>query len=262
MVNAAGYTFTTATTWTGFTSANAAPTLSPAVPYNHDLGKIEHLNPSDNCAIHYTDSGVDSPTKQQIFASMNATFAYPAVVLQHSSLINNVTCTEGGLSLQLATQEALAYCKQNWSSSKIILVSTACGADGDGQNAYFVVSSVDYDASTLTAHCEATEVEIPDCMTNVELTWGTVSPNSTVYNSTSGSSTAPYGNSTSSSGPFGNSTAATNTTSSTAACGAPPAATISGFPAAACGENFDRTLDDMLGYRKPNPFQLRCGIIR
>lgn len=258
IVNAAGYTISTATSWTGFTQTQAAPTLSPAIPFGHDPGQIKHLTPSDNCAIHYTDSSVDDAAKQKIYASMNATFVHPAVVLEHSSLISNVTCTGSGMSIKMANQEALVHCQENWDSNKLILATTACGADNDGQNAYFIVSGIDYDSSSLTAHCQVIEVDIPDCMTNVELTWGSISPNSTVYGN--GTTAGPYTNGTSSSGPFNNSTSSpgsssnngvsTNTNSTTAACGAPPAATISGFPAAACGESFDRTLDDLLGYRK------------
>jgi hypothetical protein len=36
-------------------------------------------------------------------------------------------------------------------------------------------------------------------------------------------------------------------------CGTPPSPLIDGFPAAACGENFDRTLDDAIGYLPFDP---------
>lgn len=63
--------------------------------------------------------------------------------------------------------------------------------------------------------------------------------------------TDPYKYSTTFSGPFDNNTVSTNTSSITD-CGVSPATITSGFRAGACGDKFDRILNDTLGYRE-NP---------
>ncbi|KAI1849170.1 hypothetical protein JX266_005131 [Neoarthrinium moseri] len=244
-------------------------TVAPTIPHGHDAADINHLKPAESCALHFVGYDGEGSAEVQHYATMHATFAHPAVVLHHSSLVSEVACAEDGLSLEMKSEAALKYCQEHWDPSSMVFISTSCGAKNDGHNAYFKVSGITYDESTLTAHCKATEMEVPDVMTGGKIKWSTYgkekhgiakraisSCTTSTTSTTTSSSTTPCTTlitttTTSSSTTPCNSPTTTGGGSATS-CGAPPAATISGLPAAACGTKFDRALDNSLGYLEFN----------
>ncbi|KAJ8604624.1 hypothetical protein MRB53_041722 [Persea americana] len=88
------------------------------------------------------------------------------------------------------------------------------------------------------------EIAIENALLEVSLIWGTYSPpgaSATPVSTSSGTSSGPASSSrTSPSGP---------SSSNGASCGPAPATVVDGFPTANCGDvNFDKLLDDALGY--------------
>jgi hypothetical protein len=101
-----------------------------------------------------------------------------------------------------------------------------------------VTNTTFHDAS-LTVYAVATEVAYENALDEFQVLWGTYVPPS---NGTVTSNDVPVNNITSSSG-----TPTSNNTISRS-CGVPPSAIISGFPAAACGPDFDSIIDAAIGY--------------
>ncbi|KAL8692316.1 MAG: hypothetical protein Q9218_002633 [Villophora microphyllina] len=249
--------------------------LEPAVHWDHDLDGLPNLSPSTSGSLYYSEGGTNDPSVPAMVAHLRVNFTFPAVVLEHSSLVVDVKCNPGDLEIVLSSQEASQHALDSWSSGSIILVThtSGCGSSVDGQRIYYLVESVKLTESTITAGGH--QIAIEEALIDAEVVWGNYVPagSSTVGHApTSGSlgpTTAPIPTSGSGSpiASSGSSTANSNSntfdafgtsssealpapTSITSAvpCGSPSASTLNGLPAAPCEDAFDLSLDNALGY--------------
>ncbi|EKG21794.1 hypothetical protein MPH_00713 [Macrophomina phaseolina MS6] len=196
-------------------------------------------------------SGSSSSNGGQLFALMQANFTYPSIILDNSQYILSISCVTGGLQIAFSNAEAFKYAQNAWGTAKqfvIVTSSVSCGSAPAGQHTYWLVAGVVFSESSHTAQLDCSELPIEKAIGDVTVTWGTtITSNSTLNGTTaaSGNSTYSYGGSG-----YSNSTGSSSTSgsSSGSSCSTPPAATISGFPAAPCGDGFDKALDDKLGY--------------
>lgn len=160
------------------------------------------------------------------------TLNHLAVVLDHSSHIETYSCTSDHVLVTFTSRHAFDYASEHWSAvaSKLALVTYADGCHGDTteQRTFWKVDALGLmnDSLTISATVER-ELPFEEALQEVELSWGSYSPES-----------SPATN-----------VFARQTTNNTQSCGAAPASTVDGLPAAACGDpNFDKILDDALGY--------------
>ena len=98
---------------------------------------------------------------------------------------------------------------------------------GDGHLTHWKASRVSFSEQSLTAVVDAVQVPIQSAITDVHMGWGT--------------RTVPIS-------PVNTSSILLDDTS----CGLPDASTINGLPAVPCGNDFDTTLDDAIGYLQSN----------
>ena len=192
---------------------------------------------------------------------MQVNFTVPSVVLEHSSLIVDVTCQAGGLAIAFSSQEAAHSALGIWTKHpgiQLVTHTDGCGNSASGQRVYYLTETIRLSGSTIIV--SGREVHIEQALVDVTLVWGAyVPPNggtshagassmgdSSVYscnvlaNYSEGSSNIhPQGSPTSTSVPIA---------SSTSECSNPGASVIDGLPASACGSDFDQNLDDALGY--------------
>ncbi|RDW56394.1 hypothetical protein BP5796_13216 [Coleophoma crateriformis] len=230
------------------TQTFAAPeaTLQPAVLFNIDLKNLTNLIPCDNHDLYYTADGVADPSTDHGYALLNANYSAVAVVLEHSAFVASVTCQSTALNVTFTTEEAFQVVQQSWSEPEtFILVTHTFGcsevpANDTTSRTFFKIFGVAF--SGLSAIVTALEVPFEEAINEVEMSWGTYNPNPdnalpTLTDSFGQPLATPLATALASPVP-----------SLVPACGAPPAPTISGFPAAACGDDFDYTLDSLLGF--------------
>ncbi|KAF9633619.1 hypothetical protein BFW01_g4513 [Lasiodiplodia theobromae] len=198
-----------------------------------------------------SSTGSSSSADGSLFALMKANFTYPSVILDNSAYITRISVISGGLEVDFATAEAFQYAQRAWGSTTgwVVVTSSVAGVNATvGQHTYWLVSSETFTESSHSCTLNCAEIPIEQAIGDVEVKWGTVLPTDGSVNGT----TSLSGNSTlSTSGSvFSNSTGGSSTSQSgsSSSCGAPPEATISGFPTAPCGDDFDKVLDDKLGY--------------
>jgi hypothetical protein len=117
-----------------------------------------------------------------------------------------------------------------------------CGAAGDGQRTFWLVEGITGDDGSLTLIVKAIEIGVELAYGEVEAVWGTYQPG----DNGNGSGENGSGAGGSGTGGSGNGGSGGNTSGGT--CGKPPSSIIDGLPAAACGDDFDRTLDNYYGY--------------
>jgi hypothetical protein len=251
----------------------AASTLLPAVHWDYPVDDIRNLAPSNSSNLYYSANGVSDPSIQHLFASLSTTTTYETVVLDHSAYVANTTCSDDGILVTFTSSEAFTFASTSWSeaSSGFVLVTYTDGCHGssDQQRTFWQVDSLQSlaDSLSILAIVES-ELAIEHALYDVDLEWGTYYPTGNLTNgmnssagtgsfssgsntnsSSSGSGTINSGTSTGDGSSSSTSSSTSNSTSHGSACGEAPSANIDGLPAANCGDaNFDKELDDAIGY--------------
>jgi hypothetical protein len=215
------------------------------------------------------------PNKVHFFGTMTYFFTGPSVHLDYSDYITRISYSNSGkLIITFASQQAYDYASSSWQVGLILIThTTECGGPS-GKGCYFVVGTLNFQASSLSVTCGGVASEVQDCITHGDTEWGvyepkgtvrpgkgswqgspsesgafstTLSPTSTAYSSTvtrSPSVTTPSG----STSPTATITPNNNTTSgpNSSAC-IPPFDSKYGLPTACLGNKFDLELDSDLG---------------
>ena len=176
-------------------------TLQPAVHWDCDTKDLNNLKPVDNHQLYFTESGVANPDEEHQFASINANFGYPSVVLEHSAYVAGTQCQPKGLVITFTEKAAANVCQDSW-PSQFVLVSSSCGcgaAGADNAHAYFLISAAEFDG--LTATLQAAEIALEAAMTDLDLLWGKFQPSSSPSGGGSGPSSATPPSSSGTGGP-------------------------------------------------------------
>ena len=212
----------------------------------------------DSCNLYYSANGVSGmstpcfsvpsiinialdPAVEHVFSLLNTNLSYPSVVLEHSQFVKSVDCAADGLLVTFTDAEAYDFAKSSWSSTSdfvLVTYTNGCGSSNE-QRTFWLIDHLNFLDNKNAIDCVTQkELAIEDAIYGVDMVWGTYRPdNSTVnFNSTSGSP------------PYGNSTSGSNGNSTSGSCGQPPSLKIDGFPTAPCGPDFDKILDDEIGY--------------
>jgi hypothetical protein len=99
------------------------PPLLPAIHWDHAGSKLEHLAPQSEHALYFSSHGVSDPRLQHAFSHFNATWQKHVVILDHSTLIQSVECSVGGIAIEFTSNTAYEYAKKAWpSDSDFMLV--------------------------------------------------------------------------------------------------------------------------------------------
>ncbi|KAF2436007.1 hypothetical protein EJ08DRAFT_691901 [Tothia fuscella] len=195
-------------------------TLYPAVHWTKDTVDLRNLDPAWENRLYYTNSGLQtSPQVQHVFSDINTTFAFQAVVLEYSTYIQNVRCTPEGLEVVFADSRSFHYAARSWTSfQEIAFITNAnrCNASCPGQLTYWLSTAIWCDEFGLVIHIVNKALIISEVYREVTMSWGTWVPS------------RPH--------------------SVLQTCGFPPNSEISGLSTAPCGPQFDKFLDEAIGY--------------
>ena len=103
------------------------PPLLPAVRWDRARDDLEELAPRTSHDLYFSSHGTADPSLKHAFADFHATWTKEVVVLDHSNLIDAVTCVEGDISIEFSSEESYNFAKSTWSDDRdFLLVGLPC----------------------------------------------------------------------------------------------------------------------------------------
>lgn len=115
------------------------------------------------------------------FGNINSTFNHPTVLLDHSSHVESVTCSDSdNLKVCFTNKEAKDHARESWGNalgdSGSLVFSTnhpGCSGYSDGARGYWMASSADFrSGDSSCVHVNSTEVPLDEALDNFELEFG------------------------------------------------------------------------------------------
>ncbi|KAF2148002.1 hypothetical protein K461DRAFT_316432 [Myriangium duriaei CBS 260.36] len=195
-------------------------TLKPYVPavfHNPDPALLLPVNTS---GLYYQGANHQSKSTS-ILARVNLELQYSSVNLDLSLLVSNVVCNGPKTSMQVifnSTSSIFDEAVAAWKSKqKLIMITSSSSCETTGQTALFLARSFSINEIKCTVTAVGNIVKVADVYTSMDMDFGTVTPNTT-----------------------------TSVAVTTVNCGTQPSQTL--FPTAACGPDFDLSLDAALGF--------------
>ena len=213
----------TETSFDGPITLDPAPiaTLGPVPPPGVNMAGTGVLTPDPVAELWYngTQSDSDGTDLGPVTVRLNVTYSYPTIVLDHSVYITDVICdsSSGSLHGRFNTSYPFYYAQDTWQTDEDVLLITSaatCGADA-AQNAFFLAHTISFTEASFSFEALGQHVELKDVFADMTIDFGNITVNAVEADDV---------------------------------CGSPSADALLGLPAVACGPNFDKTLDDKLGY--------------
>ncbi|THW81160.1 hypothetical protein D6D18_08976 [Aureobasidium pullulans] len=205
-------------------------TLSPAVHWDVVVGPQNLIPANQPAPLYYNDGGPRAdPSVAHSFGTLDINYKIPAVNLDHTDCATSISYDSGVLSVKFADAACFAQAQGSWSSNQqliFITYSNICQNFANGQFCYYVSSSLVFSIAGLTVIVSGEIVEVADWMNEGSSPEPQVSINGDNPTSTLS----------------GGSTTSATPSSTNAACNA------YGLPIGPLDVNFDRYLDDCLGY--------------
>lgn len=195
-------------------------TLGPVPPPGVNMAGTGVLTPEPVAELWYNGTQNDSDGSETgaVTVRLNITYSYPSVVLDHSIYIRDVVCEAGTLHGRFNSSYPFFYAQDTWQTDEDVLLITSAPTCGDdvAQNAFFLAHTVSFTESSLSFEALGQIVELKDVFADMNIDFGNVTVSTPAQEEET--------------------------------CGSPSADTLRGLPAVACGTNFDKALDDKLGY--------------
>ncbi|KAL9082507.1 MAG: hypothetical protein Q9159_006365 [Coniocarpon cinnabarinum] len=165
----------------------ATQTLIPATRPDHNPRNLSHLAPSNVGNLYYSSN--DDTQHDHTFADLGLNYTKPAVVLEHSSYISNITCSDRGLVLHFNDGEGYEYAKQQWPSlgGDFILVSHSDGCNNvtPPQRTFWQVHGTTFDDDSQGCNVESSPISIAEAAHEMKASWGSFDTANGASNTTS-----------------------------------------------------------------------------
>lgn len=166
--------------------------LFPAVHPSLNKRDVQHLHSRQDHSLFYTKNGgictcdiaikylaviltyISDLENADMVATLDATFHWEAVILDHSAFVKNVTCQPSQMTIKLDSLKSLNAAKTNWTGDTIVFVSSdkTCHTTFPGQFGFFNTSSVTYDTRTLTALAKGKQIAVEQAIKEFNVVWG------------------------------------------------------------------------------------------
>jgi len=107
-------------------------------------------------------------------ATLDATFHWDAVILDHTAYVQNVTCRADQMLIKLDSVGSLTAAKTNWTGDTIVFVSSdkSCHTTFPGQFGFFNTSMISYDQKALTATAKGKQISVEQAIKEFNIVWG------------------------------------------------------------------------------------------
>ncbi|KAF4552267.1 Hypothetical protein D9617_10g072480 [Elsinoe fawcettii] len=148
--------------------------LFPAIHPHHNKRDVQHLRTRQDHSLFYTKNGGIYLEDADMVATLDATFHWEAVILDHTAFVQNVTCQPEQMSIKLDSIQSLNTAKTNWTGDTIVFVSSdkSCHTTFPGQFGFFNTSSVSYNQKTLTAVAKGKQISVEQAIKEFNVVWG------------------------------------------------------------------------------------------
>lgn len=127
------------------------------------------LVPSNNAILNYAEASPGTSA-----ASVNFTLLYPAVVLENSAFIGNVTCSGKYLSFKLNSDNGAFAAVQKWSKSGLVLITKSYSCNKANERGVYMVSDYLSKLSDLTFQFKVTSVKFDQIAKSMKISYGTI----------------------------------------------------------------------------------------
>ncbi|KEQ62137.1 uncharacterized protein M437DRAFT_75808 [Aureobasidium melanogenum CBS 110374] len=189
-------------------------TLAALIPPGLDLNNVENLTPDPQANLYF--GGAQSANNAtSTVAKVGVGFQHPSVVLDHTNYIKSVHCDNSSITIVFNDATAFQHSETEWQTDGHVILVTSedtCGANGT--STMFLTASFTFDTTNLIAVGQGQQAHLADVFDTLDLDFGTVTTSNTTYVPNCGTMNGTNGT----------------------------------FPSAACGNSFDATLDQELGY--------------
>lgn len=191
-------------------------------------------------------------------------YTYPAIIVEHSEYITSVKCENGGIAVDFSSASAYEFAKKNWKPKFLLITagtSQGCAPVANGEYTYWLVTDVSFEDGPLIVHAKATAIPIEQAIKTAVITWGTVTPGRPASDNNGTAASGPgvtvggsFNNGTTGSPSQGGSGSGSNGTTTSpnvgtnGTCAPPPSDQVLGFPTAPLCDDFDKLLDEKIGY--------------
>jgi len=209
-------------------AAQPTATLARYVPVGLDTNNLNNLVPANTSDMYYAGVAPGANASTATVAKLSVALAYVSVVLDHSASIDSAICENDNTTMVIDFNNAAGFglSESEWiADGKVILISSDPTCDPIGSSSsMFLAENIVFDTHNLIATATGEMVSLSDVLNTLDLGFGTIDvPGNT-----------------------------TNTTSTSVAidCGTPTNQTT--LPTAACGANFDASLDAAIGFYSGN----------
>ncbi|KHO01397.1 uncharacterized protein MAM_00398 [Metarhizium album ARSEF 1941] len=225
-----------------FVNRASATTLSPTVHWSYDTRDVKNVvpvEPDKGCELYY---GVSDPSESGSYAFVQTFFKSPAVNIDHSDYVAVEYREQQGMTVTFDNQEAFKNALDTWTTSSgllLIAYTPGCGEYAKGERCYFNVTDIEYKPEKLVIAAKGDPVH-PDQVAHLyEAEWGWWDASKEKAQTSASSASA-------------SASSAPKTPLGQLDCTA-PSDDAHGLPTACLGSNFDRILDEKLGYAKLSP---------
>ncbi|KAJ5536217.1 hypothetical protein N7513_009403 [Penicillium frequentans] len=125
-------------------SSAATATMTPIDPPGVNMGGTGVLTPTGVAQVWYSsDDSTSDSSSAYPYVRLNMTFTEDSIALDQSIYIKDIVCTSSTLSGIFNNSAAYSYAKSSWpTDSSVILITAASSCSSDGQNIYFLSSSI------------------------------------------------------------------------------------------------------------------------
>jgi hypothetical protein len=215
-------------------------TLSPAVHWDVIVGPQNLVPANQPAPLYYNDGGPRAdPNVAHSFGTLDINYKVPAVNLDHTDCVTSIDYDNGVLSVKFADAACFSQAQGSWSPSQQLIFithSNICQSFANGEFCYYVSSSFIFSTDGLTVTVSGEIVEVTDWIQGAQFQWGLYKPEPSI----------PINGGFPTSTLSGGSTTSATPSSTNAACNAVDAKY--GLPVGPLTGDFDRYLDDCLGY--------------
>ncbi|KAG9511916.1 hypothetical protein KCV07_g9837, partial [Aureobasidium melanogenum] len=148
--------------------------LFPAIHPHLDKRDVVHLHSRQEHSLFYTKDGGIQLQDADMVATLDATFHWDSVILDHSAYVKNVTCQQDQMLIKLDSVGSLTAAKTNWTGDTIVFVSSdkSCHITYPGQFGFFNTSLISYDQKTLTATAKGQQISVEQAIKEFNIVWG------------------------------------------------------------------------------------------
>jgi hypothetical protein len=215
-------------------------TLSPAVHWDVIVGPQNLVPANQPAPLYYNDGGPRAdPNVAHSFGTLDINYKVPAVNLDHTDCVTSIDYDNGVLSVKFVDEACFSQAQGSWSPSQQLIFithSNICQSFANGEFCYYVSSSFIFSTDGLTVTVSGEIVEVADWIQGAQFQWGLYKPEPSI----------PINGGFPTSTLSGGSTTSATPSSTNAACNAVDAKY--GLPVGPLTGDFDRYLDDCLGY--------------